>query len=812
LNPTFLYVAFIFFGAVWLWNRWSHPLPWKVAALFYLLVLGFLFRPMVLDTVGLPVDYIQTLQPWKTDLQSKYEPLNPELNDLPLQIVPWAHLVRESWKSFEAPLWNDAATSGYPLLASAQSAALGLLRLLSLPLSLGNAFTFEAAMKLLLALCFTFLFMRTRGAGAAASIVAAISFGFSSAMLVWLNFPLGSVIAFLPATFFGIELCFRRQSWPEYLFLTIVFSQILLHGHPESAAHIVFASSLWVLFRLLVTRSRHDLRAIGCICLSGISALLLSSPFLLPFFEALPYTLRFESLQHAPGATAQFHPRTWVTLIQPSFFGSVREGTAWGPAHAEVISGFAGIFAVAAWVGLLVDLIRRRRWLHADVFFLAAAAVLLLISIGAPVISHLFESLPLFSLAANSRLRFVVCFFLAILAGRLVQIVEEGHRAPAITGLVVALVLLLLPFGLYAPTGDPLAHAARTTLPGLLVLLLAIAGISWRMRPPLLGGALSALILLELCTFGIPWNPVVPREMMYPSTPLIERLKELVSEDEMQPARITAIGATLFPNTSAIYGFQDIRGHDPMASARLLGMLRVFTGYTSERYFGFLPAVTHPYVDFLNTRYVLTSVVEQIDEPGFELVYIGEDGRIYRNHEAIPRFFAPRHIHMEFEDEPRIRMLLDLEDWRNAVVIKRIHSSLIHTVFDDVFGETPDRVPTAKVEIVKSSPRTHLLRVEAVRWSLVASSQPVFPGWRIYDGKGEELKLVEVNEAFIGFFVPPGTTSVRIEYRPRSYYNGLWLAGVMLLLIGAWPWVMRLRARRFGDRQPETSAPRGSAG
>jgi hypothetical protein len=793
LNPTFLYVAFIFFGAVWLWNRWSHPLPWKIAALFYLLVLGFLFRPMVFETVVLPVDYLETLQPWKTDLQSQYQSLNPELNDLPLQIVPWAHLVRESWKSFEAPLWNEAATGGYPLLASSQSAALGLLRLLSLPLSLGNAFTFEAAMKLLLALCFTFLFMRIRGAGVPASVVAAVSFGFSSALVVWLNFPLGSVIAFLPATFFGVELCFRRQRWPEYLFLTIVFSQILLHGHPESAAHIVFAAGLWVLFRVLVSRSRSDLRAIGCISLSGFSALLIAAPFLLPFLEALPTTLRYETLQYAAEARGPFHASTWVPFLQPSFFGSVRAGTAWGPAHAEVISGFAGIFAVAAWIGLLFDVVGRRRWLHPDAFFIAAAAVLLLISIGTPLISDLFESLPLFSLAANGRLRFVVCFFLAILAGRLVQLVEEGRRAPAFAGLVGALVLLLLPFWIYAPRSGALAHAALTALPGLLVLLLAIVAIWRRARPQELGVALALAISLELWSFGMPWNPVVPREMMYPSTPLIERLQQLVAEDEMQPARITAIGATLFPNTSAIYGFQDIRGHDPMASARLLGMLRVFTGYTSERYFGILPAVTHPYIDFLNTRYVLSAAVEAIEAPGFELVYAGEDGRIYRNHEAIPRFFAPRHIHMEFEDQSRIEMLLHLQDWRNAVVIKRIHSSLIHTVFDDVFGETPDRVPVASVRIVESSPRKHVLEVEASRWSLIASSQPLFPGWRIHDGEGKELILTEVNEGFIGFFVPPGTSRIKVDYRPRSYYRGLWLAGATLLFIGVWPWAMRRR-------------------
>src|SRR6185503_10210399 len=105
-----------------------------------------------------PVDYTVELPPWK----HLVHPLsaNPHMNDVTTQLVPWAHQVRESWKSLQIPLWNHNAGSGYPLLANAVSAAMSPLRLLALPLPLGYSLTAEAAWKILIALTFTFLYCR----------------------------------------------------------------------------------------------------------------------------------------------------------------------------------------------------------------------------------------------------------------------------------------------------------------------------------------------------------------------------------------------------------------------------------------------------------------------------------------------------------------------------------------------------------------------------------------------------------------------------------------------------------------------------
>lgn len=156
-NPSWLYVGAVYAAGVWFLRRAKIELPVRIAAFFYALVFVFMYLPLTQDYVNLPVDFLRTLPPWVYTTHERFA-INDQTNDIPLQIVPWAHRVRESWRSFDAPLWNAHSAAGHPLLANGQSSALSPIRLLAVPLPLGPGLAAEAAMKILVALTFTFLY------------------------------------------------------------------------------------------------------------------------------------------------------------------------------------------------------------------------------------------------------------------------------------------------------------------------------------------------------------------------------------------------------------------------------------------------------------------------------------------------------------------------------------------------------------------------------------------------------------------------------------------------------------------------------
>lgn len=808
MNFTFLYVAAVYFAGIWTWRRWATPFPWRVAGFFYALVAVFFFQSLVLNGTEVPVDHTLGLFPWRP-FYYLGEAANPELNDVALQMAPWAHQVRESWRSLEAPLWNSAAGGGYPLLANGQSAALSVLRWIALPLDLGSSLACEAALKILAALTFAFLYMRRRGISQPAAVITAVSYGFCTYLMIWLHFGHSTVAAFLPAVFYAIDLIVEAPTYRRCLFAAAVFTVLLLGGHPETAAHTMFAAGLYVLYVIATGLDpwKKKLKSVAVIAAAGVLAILLSLPFLLPFIEALPRSQRYELIQARPHQIRPGPALLLVPFFQVGFYGGPHQEMHWGAGISEFLCGYAGVLGAVGWFALLFHLIRTRSWRGPTAFYVLGTPLLLGMVLNWARLANLIHALPLYSMAANGRLRVAVCWFLAVLAGEVVELViRKQARPPMVFGLSAVAALLAFLFAVTSfPNEVALRQALNSTIPPLVVVGTALL-LVWRGTSRRLQFALIAAVVYDLWSFGWTWYRALPEKYLYPETPLITELKrrEAVPErDEIVPHRIAGTGAALFPNTAGIYGFEDIRAHDPMAFGRVLGALRVFSGYTSDQYFGFLGRFDDPFIDYLNVRYVVATPSEDYRSERFTEVYSGPDGKIYKNLDALPRFYAARNVFVEFNDIKRVQMIVDHKDWRNSVVLKRLPSQQIDLIRKDLFEVREPDAPIATVRIVSAKSREFRLEVDAPRWTLIIGSQPDWPGWRIYRNGRERLKQIEVNGAFMGFLIPPGRSDIRVLYVPRSYYVGLQIAlATLLLLVFGLLWQRR---RRRANRVPRMS-------
>jgi len=783
MNLTWLYVLALYALAVWVARRFHVDLPWHVAAFFYALVLLFLFKPMTQAFVNLPIDFVHQLPPWAF-LTRHPRAYNSELNDLALQIVPWAHQVREAWKSFEVPLWNARSGSGYPLLANGQSSALSLLRILALPFSLGQSFTVEAAFKILIALTFTFLYCRKRGCSELASVAGAVAFGFSTFIIVWLHFPIVTAACFLPAVMLAVELLKERITYTRFFFAAILWTLMIFGGHPETVAHVFFFALLTVLWILFVERPfaswRDATRFVATLSAVLVVTAILASPFLAPFGEGVKRSKRFQELQVMPNVMGIYSDWTSrIILIEPQFFGEVPLYKPWGAAHAESITAFAGILGLAGWFAMLIHAIVTRRFRTREFFFVVVTPIIVGIVLAWPVIGALFHAV--FKLAANARLRLLLCFVSAMLTASMFDLVLQGFRRCYLGGIACAAAVLLYLMHVSEFNAQVWADVALLAMiPSMIVLLIAAFVVVRRTGATLLLILLVAIVA-ELWKVDLVWNPVLPERLMYPETPLIAALKEKIGH---QPCRMVASGPTFFSNTPAIFGLDDIRAHDPMANGRYLGMLRVAAGYDTSDYFAQWKNFDSRLLDYLNVCYVVTNPKAPIaDMQRYSVVYDGRDGRIFHNNDVLPRFFAPNNIALIFDDELFARRIAHQEDFSDTVVLRRLPVENDQERTDLLAPRNPN-APRATLRLTKASDTEYELIVEAPRYTVITSSLPFWPGWHI-ERNGEEFEPLQPNGAFIGFVARPGRTHVRIWYSPASFKIATMLSLLMLALLVA---------------------------
>jgi hypothetical protein len=219
----------------------------------------------------------------------------------------------------------------------------------------------------------------------------------------------------------------------------------------------------------------------------------------------------------------------------------------------------------------------------------------------------------------------------------------------------------------------------------------------------------------------------------------------------------------LYPNLLPVYGAADFRPHNPLAPARQLEVLGAGLGFhpTMHDYFGRVRNLDHPLLDFLGVRIVLGSpavplprTLERIDGDRFPPY------TLYRNPEALPRWFFPRAVE-EIGRGEIMGWIAGMKDPRRVAV------------FRDEAGSwqpmsEPGQVPP---RVVSSSPGRVVLEMPAGGEKLLASSVAWSRGWSARSD-GRDLQTLVVNGAFLGVRAPAGASRVELRFLPPGLKAG----------------------------------------
>lgn len=231
-------------------------------------------------------------------------------------------------------------------------------------------------------------------------------------------------------------------------------------------------------------------------------------------------------------------------------------------------------------------------------------------------------------------------------------------------------------------------------------------------------------------------------------------------------------------NLTQRYGLDDIRGYESIIPRQYVEYMRriapqvqtdfnrvapIYSVYPDGIEADPIAALTSPYLDLLNVRYVIAQPTTDLSGvPGYALAYEDAAVRIWENTDHFPRaFFIP--------------------------------------------GSGPEdtAIPAldaiAPVGLVDLNSRERLLTVDAAAAGRLILSETFTPGWRGFirpaDSSPEAeapLDLELAYDNFISATIPAGSWIVRLIYSPQDFQIGLFasfIAGLILILTGgAWLW------------------------
>ncbi len=727
-------------------RRWFAPLPWQVTAIALFLGSVFLAPGFLSTRILVPVDEVARGYPFH-GIVGEVHVRNALTNDTVKQILPWMQLVREQFSSLNWPLWNRYQFSGYPLLGNGQSAPFGPFFLVTLLVPLPKQLVAMAFVKLFVSFIFTFLLLKDEGRSDGAALFGAALFSFSVFETVYLFYPLTSVSALLPLLLWSLRRTVQSSQlrWPVLLSLCAVSA--LTGGHPETVVHLAIAGVMIVGIDLIA--GEQELRHLAAwyrIGWSIVMAVGISAPAWLPVAQQVSLSRRFNEIATAGHVFTFPIQGAWLAL-NPNGFGHPARGSwNWILNYSMVAPTYVGLLGLALGIASLAS--RSRRAL----FFFVTALALFTIAMNWTVIAHVVNAVPPLSFCANDRLRFVSVLFIAIASAYALD--HFGRGIKALFVLASAALFLAATWVFVKKLGVTLEP--RDAVGIAMILLFAGAAELLRLRdkqraiPHLAFGCLC----IELFAFNSEFNSSAPQRYYRMSLPIMNALR---SNAPSEPFRIVGFDWVLMPNAAAQYGLEDIRGSDPMEFDFYRQFFKLIEFPQSDDVKR-VQDIGQPGLAFLNVRFAMTEPGLG-EQPGWHLRYAGADGKLYESTSALRRFFVPLRYSTGPSTLPRLR---SIRSFAEEVIVEGDQGAL--------------QTDAARVGAIRQNQTgtRFSFTVDATAPTLIASSQPFTPGWRV-KVNGYDTRSYRVNGAFIGFMVPTGHSDIMVYYLPISFYIGLLL-------------------------------------
>lgn len=741
-----------------------------------LITFSFFIPQILKGKIPIPADSIIALYHPFRDIEldnynkNKFPAKNPFINDPVLQTFEWRNLVIKNIKDGNLPLWNPYSFAGQPLLANFQSAVFQITNVLFLFLPFKLGWAISIILPPVLLSVFMYLFLRELKISKKASVFGAFVLPFSGFFMPWLTW--GTIVTtamWLPLILLSILKLESKQTATWFLILTISSALSIFSGHAQTALYVISTAMIFILYQYCLNRKLKS-TLLSLVAITG--GILISAVQLLPFLEFLNLSARGIDQGYYIGREDWFlPPKNLIQLIVPDFFGNPATNNYWGVWNYWEFVAFIGIIPFAF---AIYSFFKKN---HSKLFFIILAVISLFLALPNPISKIPYNlNIPLVSSLQPSRIIFVLVFSLVTLSaigldGYLKEKKGKFILVPTIFFLViVSLALSTLIFKNLFPSPTYLNVAQRNLFIPLAVCL-ALILISqlkvFRNGTFLILTLIYAVTIYDLFRFSYKFTPFSKPSWIFPQTEITKYL-----ENQPRPFRIITTDRRLMhPNISSVYGIESVDGYDPIYLESYAKLVSAWKGNDpKEQTPSFNRIITpqvidSPITNLINVKYLLS--FDEIKSPDFIKVLEEGETKLYLNTKALPRAFFASEVKKVNNENEEVATLID------KTTDPRIITS-------QTFYFQKQKI-NATANIENYTDQSISIKTNSNKTAPLIVTNPFYPGWNAYiDGKKTNIQKVDF--MFQSIIVSEGEHLVKFKFEPKSFYNGLIISAIGLIL------------------------------
>ena len=771
--------------------------------------------------VLLPLDLLYHLSPYSASIPPELQSVrNPQLADHVTMVYPWIQYFRAAEEPF--PLWNPYSFCGSPLAGSAQTGLMFPLSWIYRFLPIGSALLCVAIGKLAFCGVFAFLFYRKAGLHPAASLLGGVALMLSGKIVMWLGYPGAYAICAMPFLFWAIERLAISHRNTDAVLVAIGYGLLFLGSQPQFGFVIGLAGGIYFLFR-----ARHGTRPLLRLYLMFAAAALLG------FFLAAPQILTFqeylrESAAYRLRGSFGWKHYPWYTLVSwifPRFFGDWRVGIFWG--FSSFIGESVYIGGIALLFGCVGFLPSKEVPSHSGIIAVFGFGLLGLYVIP---VQRFYQRIPLLANIDNDKLTlpvvFGLCYFAAVGLDRLTSarwsaraVVRAWHWA-LLVWIILAVSVTVYFRDAIRELGFRQFELREAGIHLSFLILASVLLLTWRkanLSAAFVGYAMVLIMAADLFRVWINYYPSYPEKYMLPHSASVDFLRQ-----HSERSRIFGLEGFVPPETSVLFGLQDVRGLEGLTPYRyylvlekidpgvhdLLSRLKAMApaeGHWSpgrlfvESLSHYLNAtdpkmisalrkldywsndisrIEHPGIlSILGVRYMIGPAGNSLPaSAGFRIAH-SSDAWVWENPKCLPRAFVALSPVFAEDDETALETIsADEFEFQQRAVITRKKSDLLP---DQPEGRQPRLIPAV---IEEYRPHTVKITTDSPEDGYLILSDLYYPGWRA-TVDGSRAEICPGNFMFRAVRVDRGRHTIVFRYLPWTFYLGLLLALFALIVI-----------------------------